>query len=202
MKPGKYAIKRLRQAGRLKGKEIQVLKKHIRREHKILDLCCGPGTHLSRLHPEYDVTGVDISEDMVRIARNNNAKAHLADARKLPFRDGTFHVVLLLGYSLGSMLDKKHRNETLSEASRVLKKGGKLILSLKNKAPDPQSASFWEQWEKKNRNEAVAYYEISGLIHPYTIDEAEDEIRNARLIPRLETRESWPDIIFTCRKMA
>jgi len=61
---------------------------------RCLDLGCGTGFHLpTLLELGWTVTGVDISEDQLRIARDRaGARAELlqADAADLPFDDGTF----------------------------------------------------------------------------------------------------------------
>lgn len=49
----------------------------------LLDLACGTGTHLAHLRETFDVVGVDLSESMVRIAREKltGVPVHHADMR-------------------------------------------------------------------------------------------------------------------------
>ena len=63
---------------------------------KLLDVGCGTG-HWSSFFSEYgfEVTGVDISERMIEIAKNKNisdASFQVANGHSLPFADGTFEV--------------------------------------------------------------------------------------------------------------
>jgi len=63
---------------------------------KLLEIGCGTG-HWSRFFSEYgfEVTGVDISERMIDIAKGrniSNASFQLADGHSLPFADETFDV--------------------------------------------------------------------------------------------------------------
>ena len=65
--------------------------------HRTLDLACGEG-RLGRLLASlgHRVVGIDASPTMVRLAatHENRQPALLADATALPFRDGTFDLVV------------------------------------------------------------------------------------------------------------
>jgi ubiquinone/menaquinone biosynthesis C-methylase UbiE len=63
---------------------------------KLLEIGCGTG-HWSQFFSEYgfEVTGVDVSERMIKIAQNKdipNASFQIADGQLLPFCDGSFDV--------------------------------------------------------------------------------------------------------------
>ena len=63
---------------------------------KLLEIGCGTG-HWSRFFSEnnFEVTGVDVSERMIKIAQDkgiSNASFQMADGRSLPFADGSFDV--------------------------------------------------------------------------------------------------------------
>ena len=64
---------------------------------RCLDLCCGTGLHLPGLLAlDWEVTGVDISADQLRLARERlgeNTDLVRADATALPFPDGHFDAV-------------------------------------------------------------------------------------------------------------
>ncbi|MGE0000969.1 MAG: class I SAM-dependent methyltransferase [Fimbriimonadaceae bacterium] len=55
------------------------------RPHSILDVCCGTGTMAAMLDREgYDLTGFDLSEDMIQVARTKSGpEFHVADATAL-----------------------------------------------------------------------------------------------------------------------
>jgi ubiquinone/menaquinone biosynthesis C-methylase UbiE len=112
---------------------------------KILDVGTGPGWLLVELHknnPNFKITGVDISEGMIDRARLNLEKEGLlnaidlrvAIAKKLPFEDNSFDVVV----STGSMHHWKDTTNSLNEIYRVLKPGGyALIYDLITDIPKP-----------------------------------------------------------------
>jgi SAM-dependent methyltransferase len=57
----------------------------------LLDVGCGTGSYTAALAERgWDVTGVDISEDMLRLARERGVRTVHADATSLPFEDESF----------------------------------------------------------------------------------------------------------------
>jgi SAM-dependent methyltransferase len=68
---------------------IQLLKSE--RRHAILEVGCGPGIDgLKFVQAGIHYTGVDLSEEHVRLARAQGLDASVASGRELPFADGTF----------------------------------------------------------------------------------------------------------------
>jgi SAM-dependent methyltransferase len=105
---------------------------------ELLELGCGTGTwtvFLRRLNAR--ITGVDISEDLLRVAREKTAgqaQFLMADIEHLPFRDNHFDTVCGL-----SVLHHLDITAALPEIYRVLKPGGKIWFSEPNMA-NPQIA--------------------------------------------------------------
>lgn len=99
--------------------------------HRVLDAGCGSGPLAAALRAKGAVmTGFDSSPAMLELARQRlgeNADLHLADlSRPLPFADGAFDDVvmsLVLHYL-------KDWTAPLAELRRVLKPGGRLVLSV------------------------------------------------------------------------
>ena len=90
-----------------------------RTSDKILDTGCGTG-FVSQLYPNFDVTGIDISEDMLKL---NPHKWLKAPAEAIPFPDDTFDFVICR--SLLHHLETPSKG--LTEMVRVLKPGGKWV---------------------------------------------------------------------------
>jgi len=97
---------------------------------RLLDIGCGTGytaCHLARLG--FDVTGIDINDEMVFKADERAAKQGLrvvfkkADANNLPFDENEFDA--LIGESITAYLDKPR---ALSEYARVLRQNGRVAL--------------------------------------------------------------------------
>ncbi len=92
---------------------------------KALDLCCGTG-RIGRALKEkgWDVRGLDICVEMVRIS-GQHFPVLQAKAEKIPFADNSFHLV-----TCRQTFQFLNAANVLSEITRVLIPGGKLILSL------------------------------------------------------------------------
>jgi len=77
----------------------------------------------------YDAYGIDVNKDKVSWAKKNaKAKYSFGTAEKIPFKKNSFDVILLLA-TLEHILD---RGKALKEINRVLKPGGKVIITLPN----------------------------------------------------------------------
>jgi ubiquinone/menaquinone biosynthesis C-methylase UbiE len=97
---------------------------------RILDVGTGPGylpIEIVRMLPDVEVVGIDLSEDMVKIARRNAEKANVnriryevEDASKMSFADSSFDFVV----STGSLHHWERKIEVFNEIYRVLKHGG------------------------------------------------------------------------------
>lgn len=94
-----------------------------------LDLCCGTGDishEVLRQYPDCNVTGLDFSKEMLKIAKaknNNNVNFLHGDAINIPFSDESFHAVTI-GYGLRNV---SNINSCLKEIFRVLKFRGVLV---------------------------------------------------------------------------
>jgi D-alanine-D-alanine ligase len=105
---------------------------------RMLDLCCGQARHLLELARRgfRDLTGVDRSRYLLRVARKRVRLAGAsivlreADARALPFAEGSFDCVSMMGNSFGYFADPRDDQLVLGEIRRVLVPGGRIYLDL------------------------------------------------------------------------
>ncbi|MBI2583987.1 MAG: methyltransferase domain-containing protein [Candidatus Aenigmarchaeota archaeon] len=111
----------------LREKEKELIKKYAK--GRILDVGCGTGFHLKYLEEKgfSEITGIDSSEEMLKLARKNTkAELLVADAEKLPFADESFVTVLCL-FTVLNLCDAE---KALGEINRALKKGSYAIFSV------------------------------------------------------------------------
>lgn len=104
--------------------------------HHVLDVGCGTGTQaieaMRRTGPDGSVVGVDVSSKMLAAARRKARRHGLsvmfqrADAAALPFDDDRFDVITLT--TVLHMVPRSRHRLCLREASRVLRRGGRLLL--------------------------------------------------------------------------
>jgi len=99
----------------------------------VLDIGTGPGVllaELARLRPDLQLTGIDLSPDMITAANRNlapyaaRASAQVADVTNLPFADQSFDLVV-------SSLSLHHWDDpeaAVPELARVLRPGGRITI--------------------------------------------------------------------------
>lgn len=105
----------------------------IARSAKVLDLGCGAGTYVRLLAKQgHRVVGVDYSLPTLRRALEADPERrgrYLAgNAYHLPFRDGSFDLVV----SIGILQASSEPERTLDEMHRVLRAGGILVVEFLN----------------------------------------------------------------------
>jgi ubiquinone/menaquinone biosynthesis C-methylase UbiE len=112
--------------------EMSFISDYAKDGDRVLDLGCGNG-RLSELFSEKKIEyyGVDFSEGLINIARKRYPKLNfqVADALNLPFPDGFFDKVFSVAV-FHHIPSAELRIKFLKEASRALKPGGTLILSV------------------------------------------------------------------------
>lgn len=97
---------------------------------RVLDLGCGNGAKISRLATRFDVVGVDLSEQQLRLARANVPEATFVhgDLAELDFTPGSFDAVTAL-YSLVHVPREHHRG-LFERIRQWLAPGGLFLASL------------------------------------------------------------------------
>ena len=108
---------------------------------EVLDVACGTGDMvLELLKQGADVTGVDLSEEMLAIAKRKaeSGKWKVADAEQLPFRDASFDAVTC-AFGIRNFV---HLEKGLGEMVRVLKPGGRMAI-LELATPDNPFIRFF-----------------------------------------------------------
>ena len=104
---------------------------HVPADARVLDVGCGSGwaTRLLAQHASnVRVTGIDISNEMIRVARDSsrtfpNVDFETASAEQLPFRDHEF----THAFSMESLYYYANISKALGEIFRVLKTGGLFV---------------------------------------------------------------------------
>jgi ubiquinone/menaquinone biosynthesis C-methylase UbiE len=118
--------------------------------------------------------GLDISEDMIALAQKNATEYGLTDrvnyvkgdARKMPFDNDHFDAV----FSNGSLHEWAHPVEILSEIGRVLKPGGRYVISDLRRDMNPLMKWFlWIMTKPRAMRSGL----VSSINASYILPEAE-----------------------------
>jgi ubiquinone/menaquinone biosynthesis C-methylase UbiE len=97
---------------------------------KVLEVAVGTGKNLYYYRPDCQIIALDLSKEMLKVARaraaklNINVQFSLADAEALPFRDQCFDTVVS---SLSTCTFPNPAN-ALQEMARVSKRSGQILL--------------------------------------------------------------------------
>lgn len=110
----------------------------LKKEERILDLCCGQGRHALELARRgfRNIQGIDRSRYLVRLARKRAQQEHLSvqfsegDARKIRLSESTLDCVYLMGNSFGYFEREEDDAAVLRAIQRVLKSEGKIFLDI------------------------------------------------------------------------
>jgi D-alanine-D-alanine ligase len=127
----------------------------IRPEHKILDLCGGHGRHSLALCARgiTNCTLFDYSQYLIDYARTCATECNYrmnfiqGDARSTGLPDESFDHVLIMGNSLGYIPEPAADRQILTEAKRLLRPGGWLLIDVTDGAAikDSFSPAAWHE---------------------------------------------------------
>jgi ubiquinone/menaquinone biosynthesis C-methylase UbiE len=102
----------------------------------LLDIGCGPGMMVRELldsrPDDFRIAAVDRSSAMVKVCAQNaagakNFRALVGRVESMPFADASFDVILAMG-----VLEYAKISDGLSEISRVLRPGGRVLVTMLN----------------------------------------------------------------------
>jgi ubiquinone/menaquinone biosynthesis C-methylase UbiE len=123
-------------------RELETLAKEWR-QGKLLNLGCGHGADFLPFAKDFELYGIDFSDEMIKLARkyagkfNYDVNLSVADIRYLPYQNETFdHIITVATYH---HLKRDDQLRALLELKRVLKSGGSAFITVWNRW-QPQ---FW-----------------------------------------------------------
>lgn len=106
--------------------EVKALSKVIPKEGEGLEIGVGTGRFASSLGIKY---GIDPSLKMIKVAKSRGIDVRLGRGEKVPFPDGSFEYTVIII----TLCFVKNPIKVISEAARVLKPGGKIIIGIVDK---------------------------------------------------------------------
>lgn len=110
----------------------ELVLKYCPKAKKVLELACGTGTFLEYFYAQgFDVTGIDLSPEMLELARNKVPRAHLSlqDIASFSLSD-TFDVIVCLFDSVNHLIGYEKWEALFTKARSHLHDGGVLIFDI------------------------------------------------------------------------
>ena len=95
----------------------------------LLDVACGTGVHLAHFAEHFTVEGLDLSEDLLLLARERlpEVPLHCADMRTFQL-DRTFDVVTCLFSAIGYVHSVSELDQTIARMAEHVAPGGSLVV--------------------------------------------------------------------------
>jgi SAM-dependent methyltransferase len=129
---------------------------------RILDLCCGQGRHAVELAKRgFQVSGLDLSEYLLAIARNRaagmgvNVEFVRGDMREIPW-EGEFDAVVNLFTAFGYLESDGEDEKVIHRVARCLRPGGKFLLDLINR---PRIMEHFQATEWSEHEDHIVLHE-------------------------------------------
>jgi SAM-dependent methyltransferase len=145
---------------------------------RVLDVGCGPGLHTRGLDASVDVVGIDLSSEMLELARLARPRGawHLHSYHQpFPPEWGRFHVALAIG-----CLDFcEDLPRVLGHLSEALEPGARLLFTVLERRPGH------EGHEAPTREVQTAGPSVA--LHFYSFEETAHAVTQAGLLPRAYT---------------
>jgi ubiquinone/menaquinone biosynthesis C-methylase UbiE len=109
---------------------MAIFKEHQRSEGtRLLDVACGTGRHLEYLKDQYDVEGLDLSPELLAIARQRHPGIRFHHADMTAFDLGKiFDIVTCLFSAIGYVQTLENLSRAVTCMARHLKFGGLLVI--------------------------------------------------------------------------
>jgi ubiquinone/menaquinone biosynthesis C-methylase UbiE len=139
----------------------------ISRGKTLLDAGCGTGKHLMYLVSDFDCTGLDLCEEMLRVARKNVPKATVVRANMTDFRLGKkFDVILCMFSAIGLVRTYRNLEKTIKNFSNHLRNGGIIIEndSFSYSRSPPQYMDLLTDETSDIKIARVGYYQRKGNV--------------------------------------
>ncbi|HEY4822715.1 MAG TPA: class I SAM-dependent methyltransferase [Candidatus Bathyarchaeia archaeon] len=108
----------------------QLIQQHKRSSGRtLLDVACGTGGHLAFLRQHYEVEGLDVNPDMLKIARPKHPDMRFHQGEMASFNlKRKFDAIICLFSSIGYVKTKQRLHQTIQNMARHLQPGGVLII--------------------------------------------------------------------------
>ena len=143
---------------------------------RLLDVACGTGRHIGFLRDRFEVEGLDISLDLLEVARQHSPDIPFHLGNMIDFDLGrAFDVVTCLFSSVGYVKTLENLSKAVASMARHLSPGGILIIepwfTPENWHPDTVHATFIDEPELKIArvnasfaNGRLSYFDLHHLI--------------------------------------
>jgi ubiquinone/menaquinone biosynthesis C-methylase UbiE len=151
--------------------QIELFKKNVPKEARILDVGCGYGRTLHELYLSgfTNLTGIDISKKMIDKGTKLYPKLTLKkyDGFKFPFENNSFDAVILLAV-LTCIISNNEQEKLIDEIQRVLKDDGILYINDFLINSDQRNIDRYNRYESKYNKYGIFELSEGVVLRHYT----------------------------------
>jgi SAM-dependent methyltransferase len=153
---------------------LPFFKNNVERGSSVADLGCGDGFGSYLLHKNgYDVTGMDLSEKMVELAKKQEQpglRFVQGDLANLPFRDNSFDSC----FAINSIEWTETPYHTLQELNRIVRNDGRICIGLLGPTAHPRSNSYPRLLGEKVICNTMMPWELEQLAREVGLDKVDE----------------------------
>lgn len=172
---------------------MELFKKHVKEDSKILDYGCGYGRTIKYLinNGYTNLTGIDFSEKMIERAKKEESMIEFKVVKNniLPFKDNSFDAVLLLAV-LTCVIYDDDQDKIIKEIKRVLKPEGVIYINDFLVNTDQRNMMRYEKFKEKYNCYGVFELEEGAILRHF------DENRICELTNRFDEIE-YKKVVYT-----
>jgi len=146
----------------LKDYEEKIVDNFLRNYKKILAIGCGCGREVFALSEKgYDVTGIDISKEMIKKAKEISkekgikAKFKIGDVSKINLGKEKYDAVILFNCVINQIPSKEKRKKAIENVRKALKKEGIIVIVSNNFYYPGKNLSYYSEHIKDFLNKVI-----------------------------------------------
>tara|TARA_Y100000310_G_C20499850_1_gene723416 strand:+ start:109 stop:750 length:642 start_codon:yes stop_codon:yes gene_type:complete len=160
--------------------DVIEIKKFLKKDSIVLDIGCGWGREIKELAPfckkiialDNDAREIETAKSYLKDIQN--VEFEIQDAKNTSFPDESFDIIISVGNTFGNLADNKE--EVLQEMKRLIKKDGKILLSVYSEGANSKRATAYESvgLKIKTIENGKIHFEDGLISEEFSKDELEE----------------------------
>ncbi|MCL1947010.1 MAG: class I SAM-dependent methyltransferase [Chitinivibrionia bacterium] len=149
--------------------QMEIFKKYVNKNAKILDFGCGYGRTLNELYDNgyKNCFGIDFSEKMLERGKKTYPHLSFEATQKLNYHENTFDAVILLAL-LTCIISDEEQKKILKKIKKILKPDGIIYINDFLLNDDERNVKRYKKYELKYKNYGVFELEEGAILRHHS----------------------------------